>query len=185
MKKFFRRQWPLLTALTIIFAVVSYLFWTRSDISQKILYESFDYREGDILKNVHYTQNNPDDKMKWVLDASEGHLSKDKKSISFRKFKLKLEPADKPKMDLEGNEGNYNMSSGEIILNGDVHGITDNGYKIATDQLRYLHKSGQLESEEPVKIIGPYFSLKGQGLNIDLKSETITIKSNVTVNYSD
>ena len=185
MKRFFRRQWPLLTVFILIFIVVLYLFWTREKISSKILNDNFNFREGETLKNVHYTQNNPDDKVKWVLDASEGHLSKDKKSISFKQFKLKLEPVDKPTIDIEGNKGIYNMSSGEINLHGDIKGVSDDGYKIDTEHLKYLHKSGQLQSEEPVKIMGPNFSLKGRGLKFDLKREILTIKSNVTTHYLD
>jgi lipopolysaccharide export system protein LptC len=41
-------------------------------------------------------------------------------------------------------------------------------------------KRGHLTTDKPVEILGPLFTVKGQGLFADLKKETVRILSDVT-----
>ena len=41
-------------------------------------------------------------------------------------------------------------------------------------------KSRQIDTNRPVQIVGPYFKLNGKGLHMDLKTETLTLLSDVT-----
>ena len=136
--------------------------------------------EGIKLKNIHFTQDDPDDGIKWILDEKEAQLSKDKKFISFKNFRFKLEPPNKPSIELEGEKGDYNKDSGEIHLRGDLKGATNNGYKIAANHLMYQQKEGYLKTEEPVEIQGPFFSVAGRGLFLNLNNETFRVVSGVT-----
>jgi LPS export ABC transporter protein LptC len=132
------------------------------------------------LEDIHYSQDDPDDRVKWFLDAKEATLSDDKQVISFRKFKLRLEPENRPRVELEGETGAFHRNSGEIHLRGELRGSTDDGYRFATESAVYSQKKNCLETQDPVKITGPFFSLEGRGLLLNVEKETLLILSNVT-----
>jgi LPS export ABC transporter protein LptC len=132
------------------------------------------------LEDIHYSQDNPDDRIKWFLDAEEARLSDDRQVISFRKFKLRLEPVNRPRMELEGQRGSFHRGSGEIRLRGGLRGSTEDGYRIVTESAVYNQKKGLLETDDPVRLSGPYFSLEGRGLRLNIEKETLLISSDVT-----
>ena len=173
MKKLLTKHWPLIGIGVLLVVVSVYLFRAQKAIGPKSILTDFVSEEGLTLKNIHYAQDSPDDDVKWILDAKEVKFSKDRKLISFRDFRLKLEPQDKPPIQMEGKRGDYNKDSGEINLRGDLIGHTDYGYKIFTEHLSYRQKEGYLTTEGPVKIIGPFFSVDGQGLHFNLNREDV------------
>ena len=63
---------------------------------------------------------------------------------------------------------------------GNLEGVSGNGFKIVTDHILINEKRRQLSTDRPVKIIGPYFSVHGRGLFVDLEKETLKIHTNVT-----
>jgi len=132
------------------------------------------------LEDIHYSQDDPHDRVKWFLDAKEAILSDDKQVISFRNFKLRLEPENRPRVELEGEKGVFHRNSGEIHLQGGLRGSTDDGYRIVTESAVYSQKKGCLETHDPVKITGPFFSLEGRGLLLNVEKETLLIPSDVT-----
>lgn len=136
--------------------------------------------EGLKLKNVSYAQNDPSQGMRWTLDAKEVKFSKDKTFISFKDFQLKLRPQNRPTVELKGKKGDYDRNSGEINLRGDLQASTDNGYRIITEHILYKEKEGYLKTEEPVRILGPFFSVAGRGLYYNPEKETLKIHSDVT-----
>ncbi|MBP1741442.1 MAG: hypothetical protein H6Q48_3735 [Deltaproteobacteria bacterium] len=87
------------------------------------------------LEDIHYSQDDPDDRVKWFLDAKEAIFSDDKQVVSFRNFKLRLEPENRPRVELEGEKGAFT---------------------------------------------GPFFSLEGRGLLLNVEKETLLIPSDVT-----
>ena len=128
-----------------------------------------------LINNFHYIQDNPDEGAKWILDADEVRFSKDRQHISFNKFHLKLEPENNFAIELSGAEGDYDKTSDEINLRGVLEGHTENGYRISTDHILYQQKEGNLKADGPVEITGPFFSVRGRGLHVNLEKETIRI----------
>jgi len=167
--------------MAILFGVIGfYLVNSKKEILQGPSFTDVVLDEGLKLKNIHYAHDNPDDKVKWVLDAKEVKFSQDREHISFKDFRLKLEPENKPSIELEGKRGEYDKSAGKISLQGNLLGYTDNDYKIMTDHILYNQKEGFLKTDEPVKIIGPFFSVSGNGLYFNLEREFLKILSGVT-----
>jgi len=60
-----------------------------------------------------------------------------------------------------------------------VSGKSGTGYHIETNLLTYRQKDNEVETDEPVKIIGPFFRVKGDGLYIDLSKKKFMVKKNV------
>jgi len=136
--------------------------------------------EGLELKDVQYRQEDPDDKVKWVLDAREVRFSEDMKTIRFFDFKLKVEPEGKPAFELTGKRGTYFKDSGKIEIWGDLEGLYSNKYRVFTDYALIDEKAGYVRTEKPVRVTGPFFSVKGKGLFADMTREKIRILSEVT-----
>jgi LPS export ABC transporter protein LptC len=119
-------------------------------------------------------------KVKWVLDASEAKLSKDQQIVTFLNFHVTLEPKDRPRVTMQGKQGEYDKRTGRLVLQGDLRGQTEDGYRFTTEQAVYHHKEGYLETDRAVKISGDFFSVEGKGLFLDMGKEKLQILSDVT-----
>ncbi|MBW2609170.1 MAG: LPS export ABC transporter periplasmic protein LptC [Deltaproteobacteria bacterium] len=179
MKKSPLKYWPIAAIMLFLMVIGFYLIRAQYESADNLIVTDLIPGEGLRLKNIQYIQNNPDEGVKWVLDAKEVRFSKDRQRISFKNFRLKLEPENSPSIELEGRGGDYNKDSSEISLRGDLHAYTDNGYRITTEHILYRQKEGYLNTEEPVKITGPFFTLTGRGLYLNLEKETLRVISDV------
>lgn len=186
MKKFLKKHWPLVAIAFVIVLVALYLFQGQKDPAVKNAAQAEDSQEGIRLKDVHYLQDDPGHKVKWVLDASEAKLSKDQQVVTFLDFQVTLEPENRPAVTLRGNQGEYHKGTGRLVLQGNLIGETEDGYRFTTEQAVYHHKEGTLETEKPVTFSGDFFSVEGKGLLLDIGKETVQVLSNVTTKiYGD
>jgi len=183
MIRLLKKHWPLLGIGALLFIVGFYLFGTGSGFLSKqtltALRDSF-LEEGVKLKDISYTQNNPDEGLKWTLKAKEVTFSKDNQFMRFKDFQLKVESKERPSIKLEGKTGDYDKGSGVITLRKDLKGYTDNGYRFFTDHMVYNNEKGLIHTDDPVKIIGPFFSVEGRGLLLNLEKETLEIRESLT-----
>jgi LPS export ABC transporter protein LptC len=180
MSFFLKKYWPLMGVAILVVVVGFYLVQAQRNSPRKPVEPDVSTEEGLKLEDIHFTQDSPDDKVKWVLDAKEARLSKDKEVISFHRFRLRLEPQKRPRVELEGERGEYYRTSGEIRLQGGLKGTTEDGYSMVTQSAVYLDKQGRLETKDPIKITGPFFCVEGQGLQLNVEKETVQILSDVT-----
>jgi len=136
--------------------------------------------EGIKLENISYTQDNPEEKVRWTLEAKEVTFSKDRQIMTFRDFRLTLKATDRPSLSLEGKEGEYDRNSGVITLRQDLKGHTEDGYSFFTDLVVYSNKDGTIRTDKPVRIIGPSFSVTGRGLFLSLERKILQVSESVT-----
>jgi LPS export ABC transporter protein LptC len=181
MKILLKRHWPLLGLGALLLIVAFYLAKSGKElVKTTALLKDMVSGEGLKLKDIHYRQNDPEDKIKWLLDAEEVRLSEDKKVVRFYGFDLMVEPEAKPGFKLSGKRGNYFKDTNQIELWGELKGLYGNDYQIFTEYLLVSDNFGRLSTDRPVRISGPFFTVKGQGLVADLPNETIRILSDVT-----
>jgi LPS export ABC transporter protein LptC len=180
MKSPLLRQWPLIGLGLVLAAVAFYLIRSGKELIKDPLVAEVMSGEGIKLKDIQYAQDDPDKEIKWVLNAGEVRFSEDRKSIFFKDFHLKVIPENSPFFELKGSKGDYSRDSGEINLWGDLEGVSGNGYRIVSEHLMINERLGHVSTEEPVKIFGPFFSVSGKGLIMDLKKESAKILSDVT-----
>jgi LPS export ABC transporter protein LptC len=182
MRKFVSRYWPLLGIACLALIVGFYLLRSTAEkerVRRPIVTEA-DLEDGITITDIHYTQDDPDKGMQWVLDAEKVKFSKDRTYFSFRTFQLKLFPEGRDSMELKGKRGDYNKATGQINLMGDLEGISKNGYRIYSEHLLYDHDEGLLTTNEFVTIEGPFFTISGKGLFFDLENEFLKMASGVT-----
>ncbi|MFH1350280.1 MAG: LPS export ABC transporter periplasmic protein LptC [Pseudomonadota bacterium] len=180
MKRLLIKHWPLVGIGGLLIVVCLYLLGADYNIEQDPSLMNTSATEGLKLKNIHYSQSSPDDQLKWTLDAKDVQFSQDRQRLYFTDFLFRLEPRDRPSVKLEGKRGDYDKNSGEINLQGNLRGYTDNGFRIITEHILVKQKEGILQTEGPVKIIGPEINISGKGLYFNLKMEILQILSGVT-----
>ncbi|MBW1801672.1 MAG: LPS export ABC transporter periplasmic protein LptC, partial [Deltaproteobacteria bacterium] len=180
MYRLLKKHWPLAGIGILIIVVGIYMVSGRGVLFRKSLHTGSISKEGVSLEDIHFIQEDPDDNVKWILDASKAQFSKSGQFITFKDFHMTLEPEDKPAIELKGNRGSFDRSTGAINLYENLQGTTDDGYKMTTEHVFYQQKDGYLKTEVPVKVTGPYFSIEGKGLYFNLERETLVIKDNVT-----
>ncbi|MCU0594920.1 MAG: LPS export ABC transporter periplasmic protein LptC [Desulfobacterota bacterium] len=180
MQKIFRKHWPLVAMGFLIALVTVFLFQARKPPVQQAAPQEKETEEGIRLKDIHYVQDDPSRKVTWALDASEARLSKDQQVVTFMDFHLTLEPENKPRVTVQGKQGEFDKRTGRLELQGDLIGETENGLRFATEQAVYNHKQGSLETDKDVKISGPLFSIEGKGLFLDVGKEKMQILNNAT-----
>jgi LPS export ABC transporter protein LptC len=163
----------------LVVVALYFLKFDKKAIRETILEEILP-DEGLVIKGFQYNQEDPDKGIRWALDAEEMRSSDNNNLISFHEFLLTVKTKDRPSIELKGEKGDYSRDSGEINLRGNLEGTSSNGYRIITDQIQINEKTGLLSTDRPVKIFGPFFSIDGQGLSIDVEKETVKILSNVT-----
>jgi len=118
------------------------------------------------------------------LKVSDVKYSQDYKNgegeiVALKDVFLKLDSVEKNSFTIKGNEGDYFRESGKIILKGDVIGRSANGYQIETSLLIYSQKDESVETDQPIRVVGPFFRVEGDGLYIDLKTKKFMVKENV------
>ncbi|MEJ2587875.1 MAG: LPS export ABC transporter periplasmic protein LptC [Deltaproteobacteria bacterium] len=176
-----KRHWPLL-GLLLLLVVVGFYFVKAGTkiIKAPALLKDIVSGEGLRLKDIHYAQDNPDDRVKWVLDAKEVSFSSDRETIRFKAFTLRVEPEDRSGFQLKGDRGKYTKNNGKIELWGNLDGSSEDGYRIQTEYAMINEKKALLHSDRAVKISGPYFQVNGKGLKADLNGKRFEVLSAVT-----
>ena len=136
------------------------------------------------LSEINYSQDYRNGEKKWELRAKEGCFRNKNQMLSLKDVLLRLDPAKTTSFTIKGNEGDYFRESGRIVLRGEVVGRSDDGYQIETSLLAFSEKEECVETDSAIRVTGPFFHVKGDGLVIDLRRKTFTVKGNVCTTFS-
>jgi LPS export ABC transporter protein LptC len=172
-------MFPIIGILVLLMIVAFFLFKVPrlAMISSKLP----DLIPGESLKinDIEYSQDYKNGEGKWELKAKEGHFFDKKQLVTLKDVTLRLDSFKENSFIIKGDEGDYFRETGEITLRGDVIGNSTNGYQIETSLLIYKQKDESVETDKPIRVIGPFFQVRGDGLYIDLKKKIFTVKGDV------
>jgi LPS export ABC transporter protein LptC len=157
-----------------------YWFSQGNDIVDELAAVRINQGGGLTLENIHYVQDNPDEGVNWILDAGKVKFTEDKQRISFDNFELKLSPDSEHSVRIEGDSGNFNRNSNKLELKGGLKGYTNEGYSLGAEHVIFRQSDGILSSDESVELSGPFMTVKGKGLYLDLNEMNLKILNNVT-----
>jgi len=175
----FIKYTPLAVIILLILVIGFYLTKDRQLNTSPSITQEKDSRDDLKGTNIYYTQTNPDEGVRWILHAEEVTSSTDMQHMMFKNFQLRLEPENGSLMELEGEGGEYDRKTQEINLWGALQGKTNDGYQIMTDHMVIHQKERYLRTDQPVKVIGPFFSIEGKGLFMNIETEMLSILSEV------
>lgn len=180
MTPFFKKHWPLVGIALLLLVSAIYIFGTPESGDEGSGFTDMLLEKGvELTENITITQENPEKGVKWVLKAKKIESSDNQSAYSGIDFRV-IELEDGAWIELKGEEGDYDRKSGEIALRGNVKGQTEDGYRFVTDHLLYREEKGSIETDAPVKIFGPFFSVSGQGLDFNLEEGVLRILADVT-----
>lgn len=183
-KGFIKKHWLFLSLGLICVAISVYIVRGLHNLPKGATVEKILLKDGVRLSQVHYSQGDINKDLNWKLDAEEVRLSRDRNIVTFKKFHLIVEPKGRPKINLEGRKGQYSRVTGVLSLWGDIRVSSGNGYSATSGHLVLNEKEGFITTKDWVKISGPFFSLTGKGLFVDLRKEVLKIRANVTTKVS-
>lgn len=173
-------MWPI-SGILLLLMVVGFFLLKVPDVAM-VSSKKSSLASGESLRicDVKYSQDHGNGEAKWELKAKEGRYFSRKQIVTLSDVSLRLAPSKETSFTIKGNEGDYLTKTGEIILRGDVMGRSTNGYQIETSLLTYRQKDESVETDRPIRVVGPFFRVKGDGLFVDLKKRTFTVRGNVS-----
>jgi len=184
MKKVPVAAWPIVGIFFLLVIVAFFLFKVQHLGMVSLKTPHLTPGESLKISDIKYSQDYKDGGGKWELRAKEGHFFDNDQFMALKDVLLTLDSFNKTSYTIKGNEGNYFRKSGTIILKGDVLGRSATGYHIETSLLTYRQEDNEVETDEPIKIIGPFFQVKGDGLYIDLSKKKFMVKKNVCTTFN-
>ncbi len=176
---FIKRYWPVIGLGFTFLVVIYYIVQGHKNIikTSKTITALPSYALQ--LKDVHYVHDDPKKGAKWELDAKRVRFSKDRSIIFFSSFCLTVSSNGKKTFDLRGEKGKYEKQKNLIFLSGNLRATDGRGCKLYTDHLVFNENTSRAYSDDPVKIEGPFFNIKGKGLVLDIKRKKIEVLSDV------
>jgi LPS export ABC transporter protein LptC len=179
MKKIPTIIWPIGGIFLLLMIAGFFLFKTPKLVMVSSTTSNLIPGESLKVSDIKYSQDYKNGEGKWELKAKEAHFFDETQLVALKDVLLTFDSFKRNSFTIKGNEGEYFRKTGKIILKGDVMGNSTNGYQIETGLLIYRPKDESMETDEPIRVIGPFFRVRGDGLYVDLKREKFTVKSNV------
>ncbi|OGV96227.1 MAG: LPS export ABC transporter periplasmic protein LptC [Nitrospinae bacterium RIFCSPLOWO2_02_FULL_39_110] len=119
----------------------------------------------------------------WELVAKMAEFDKSKNKINLEDIKAIFYPADRKPITVSSKKGIMDNKSKNIELSGNVFIKSDDGYKLNTENLKWVASRRVLETDDFIEITGERFKITGNGLVSNIDSQDIKIKSNVEAIY--
>ena len=80
---------------------------------------------------------------------------------------------------ITGDAADASTTGQQFRLSGRVIAETFDGYRLQTSDVRYDHSTRIAETDQPVDLDGPGLSVNGQGAQVNLDDQTMTIRGRV------
>jgi LPS export ABC transporter protein LptC len=125
------------------------------------------------LEDIHYVETKGK-KKEWELRAKSGQHFREADYTTLDDLAVTFYSEDGRIITLKGNKGSMKERK-EIKVWGDVVVTSSDGYRVATNSLRYDGAKKQIPTADPVKLEGKGVEVTGVGLVVDLKTKKISI----------
>jgi lipopolysaccharide export system protein LptC len=109
-------------------------------------------------------------KKEWMLEASSAHYSENTREAVFNDVKVIFFMDNGDEVHLEGQKGAINTASNDMQVSGNVR-IQKDDNALLTEMIEYDHKTRQITSQAPIRIVGRDFDLRADAMQVDLASE--------------
>jgi LPS export ABC transporter protein LptC len=133
------------------------------------------------LDNVKYSDTNKDNFKEWELRAKSAKYYKEQNIVKLENITLYLYCLDGKIYKLTADWGEFDTSTRNIKVNGNVKGILTDGTIIITDSFFYNNKKREITTKDKMLIKRDKFSMEGKGVVIDLNQEKLSLLEKVIV----
>lgn len=151
--------------------------------------------EGPVLTRLHIDEDtlirlgamhqstSRDGIREWTLDAVSARMLKSSDTALLETVTVRFFLENGSEILLNADTGTFDTASKDMTFSGNVEALFQ-GWRMRTDQLHYERKRHIVYSTTPVNIEGAQSRLSGRQIRIDLKTETVTVKGDVTAMLS-
>ena len=145
-------------------------FNTRADIALKDL-------------TIYQTQKGA---VEWEIHAQSAEWFDQENRVAISRARAGMTARPGLEIRFAGDRGTVNTRSYDFTLANDQEDMKvemSNGYTILTKALQWNNRDREIRSNDPVRIIGPDFSISGSGFLFKAPDEELSILRNVHVRF--
>ena len=118
------------------------------------------------------------------IKAEHANIYKELDFIELNFVKSYFEDEKKSQVELESKKGKYFSALQEVEVADDVKIKINQGYQMETATMKYNHKSGLVNTQEAIKVMGPVAALpelvlNGNGLEGDVNKHEYRVLTNI------
>lgn len=170
----------------MLVGTVSFVLWRNFKIATpKQLIEMLPDNIDIALDNVDYTETRGDRRF-WRLQAdSVAHESQLQESQLKNVHMTLYDQGEFGDIQLTAQRGKWFSITGNVELNGDVVVKSGQGQALYCQQLYYDNKAELITSESLVRLVSKDMEIKGQGLQVSLQQQRMTILGQVHTRLSN
>jgi LPS export ABC transporter protein LptC len=125
------------------------------------------------LEDIHYVETKGKRK-EWELKAKSGQHFREADYTTLDDLAVTFYAEDGRIITLKGDKGSMKEKK-EIKVWGNVVVTSSDGYRVATNSLRYDSERKQITTADPVILDGKGVEVRGVGLVVDLKTKKVSI----------
>ena len=130
-------------------------------------------------QDVAYSYTNKENVKEWELRADKAKYFKDKRMVILDHIDATFYRANGGVYHLKGNQGQLDLETQNVIVQGDVTGVMPDNTRFATNSFSYDNNKRILTTRDRVVITRDTFSMEGVGMVIDVKEEKLTLLNKV------
>lgn len=116
------------------------------------------------------------------LWAESAKYSRLEQQVELSKVRVMVPPKQggkAKKVELTGNSGQADMENKVVYIQGDVRILTEDGYRIYTEQASYDYEAREIEGTDKVYMEGPEGTTEGTGLHVWIEKEMVLLREDV------
>ncbi|HBO84481.1 MAG: LPS export ABC transporter periplasmic protein LptC [Deltaproteobacteria bacterium GWC2_42_11] len=166
----------LLASISAIGVSLFINFQSRNGI--KDTYQKVSSNASATINNIHYIEDK-NGRKEWELDALKAEYFKEDDTTIFEDVKVIFYAKDGKTFVVKGKRGKLVNQTKDVEINGDVSVISEDGYKLTTESLRFEAGIKQIKTDDRVFLTGSTIDVEGVGLLIDINKETVSVLKNV------
>jgi LPS export ABC transporter protein LptC len=177
--KLSKKTWIILafTLLTVLMASALLIFDRLQKSPQSLLKVMADHVDLQV-RDVVYTDVGQSGE-KWEIRADTARYLKQDQVALFEKVRVKLITSEGKTFRLNGERGTLKTDTKNLEISGNVEIISDRGDRFNTDVLRYSNADSTVHTNGIVKMWSDQIQIRGTGMIMSLKQNTLSLKSNV------
>jgi len=130
------------------------------------------------LKDVCYTEVRNGFK-EWVLNADSASYFEHTGNLLLNRIHMVFYGKNGKRIRLTGEKGKLNTTTKDIEVYGNIVVISEDGYQLRTDSLKYFSSKRYMYTKDRVWIEGKDVITEGEGLEFDMDTKKITILRDV------
>ena len=184
-------MWELIASRTLLAATVmlsgflGYLLIRNADsvsTNQPIASEPMEQADAKLSEFV-FTQSKGE-LVQWQVQAKQARVFEQEKRAVLHEVALTFYGDGGERVTVRGEDGAFDTASKDFVLSnrrGPVTVITTSGYTIHTNHLVWTDRSREIQTEDPVRIVGHGMEIRGRGLLGRMESEEFEVLHDVHV----